>query len=277
MEFKPRNKTKVPVPSELDEQLRKGKKFVVINDDINEDDLPEDLYVVNLTFPDTSSYRAVVPKRVLAYVGDKNNFDELFDFYQEILEHEKKLMKERSVEPGTSYFAQKTRDALEVSMINELVSFGGFYGETPIMKDEYIQKYEKDPEVSGLIEKLVKTYTGLDSAEKADLRSVLHHVNKKVEIQTEKRVYCDMGSHWDWKTVTSKKDATFTEEKMKSVGDLENEILGKIYNEPSSGKELARKKDELRTYVNLKYLSKNGNQMPLIVTEKGGQNAKNEE
>jgi len=274
MELKPKSKVKVPVIGELDAQLRSGKKFVVIDDSINEDDLPEDLYVVNLTFPDSSSYRAVVPKRILAYVGDKNNFDELFDFYQEILEHEQKLIKEKRIEPGTSYFAQKTRDALEVSMINELVAFGGFGGETPMMKDEYIQRYEKGPEVPGLIEKFVKTYTGLESADKADLRSVLQHVNKKVEIQTEKRVYCDMGSHWDWKTVAEKRGATFTEEKMKSLGIQEDEILGKIYKEPASSKELARRKDELRTYVNLKYLSKSGDLMPLIVTDKGGKNAK---
>lgn len=268
MELKPRNKIKVPVPRELDEQLRKGKKFVVVGNDINEDDLPEDLYVVNLTFPDTSSYRAVVPKRILAYVGDKNNFDELFDFYQEILDHEKKLMKNRETEMGTSYFAQKTRDALEVSMINELVSFGGLYGETPILKNEYVKKYEKDPEVSGMIEDFVRTYTGLANADKTDLRKVLQHVNKKVEIQTEKRVYCDMGSHWDWKTVTNKKDATFTEEKMKSIGEREDAILEKVYETPGNGKELARRKDELRTYVNLRYLSKTGDLMPLIVTEK---------
>lgn len=257
------------LPDWLIDELRKGRRFIPVPKEveINSDSLPEELILHDITFPTGDFYRAVIPRRVMMYVGDKENPDELWDVYQEILKYEKVLMKDRKTDVSVSFFAQQVRDSYEVGMINSLLDDEGKTTQADFKK-EILEKYEGKSGVSQTVQQIAKTYSGLQKVEKYKPQDVLKHVTEEVDIKVSKKVKCYKGSHWEWDVVTTTVPVKVTREKLEAIGNLEDDVLSSIYGDtPKNEAERIRRKNELRSYINMRYLGKSGNLIPLVTSK----------
>jgi hypothetical protein len=257
------------LPDWLVDELKKGRRFIPVPKevDINADSLPEELILQNINFPTGDFYRAVIPRRVMMYVGDKENPEELLDVYQEILSYEKGLMEGRKTDVSVSFFAQQVRDSYEVGMINNLLNDEGKTAQADFKK-EIVERYEGKENVSRTVQQIAKTYSGLQQLEKYKPQDVLKHVTEEIDIEVSKKVKCYKGSHWEWEVVKTTMPVQVTREKVEAIGTLEENVLSSIYPDtPITQAERIRRTNELRSYVNMKYLAKSGNLIPLITSK----------
>jgi len=259
-------------PDWLVEELASGKKFVPIPADASIDPghLPDGYALQEISFKSGHTYKAIIPERVLMHVGDKENPDELWNVYQEILDHERALMGKREVDLGVSFFGQEVRDSYEVAVINSLLVGEG---KTPLAeyKPAITSRYEGREAVARAVEEIAKVYLGVQEVEKFRPSDVLQHVTDTMTVTRQRRVRCYKGSHWEWDVESEAVPVQVVRERLSSVSGLEDAALGMIYRKsPKDAKEDAARRNELRTYINMRYLAKTGKQMPLVTTEAEG-------
>ncbi len=252
------------LPADVIEQIKQGKKFIPLDEDIDESLIP-DGWIKSEVIVAGKKTAVIMPVRAYIYLGDKNNPEELMGLYNEIKEYEKGIIENNSSEPGEAYFAEQVRQAYEVAKINELLDGNGN------LSEEIIDTYLRGENVA-LIKQLASKATGtpVEELEESKLEDVIEHVTPIIElgddeqeanISMKRKVKCYVGSHWEYKEEVSfvrKVKLTLR----KGYASLEEKVLEKIHGKLTP-EEKREKKNTIRTLINLLYVKKPEERLPM--------------
>ena len=285
--------TRIP-PERVYEEVRRGNKFIVLEEDI--DIVPESYVLVDMKYKG-DSFKTLVPQQLLFYLANPGEgsiddaLENVADFYNEVEDFEDGAINEGSINVQDINWATTSRSTYQVYLINKLTKNGKDYDKSVLddlcLNHEYVQQRTRG--IAALI--LGKT---AEEIKEAKLTALLKHVTisrteKKVTENLSKteaeKVRCYAGSHWElkpeyqtkgpegesysigpWGSV--KKTYVKSEEIIepvinKQITQLEDEI--QRYREGKSKKINRHDRNLIRQYINLCYITKENQHFQLDI------------
>lgn len=254
-------------PSDVLEEIKKGNKFIVLENDI--DNVPEGFTVVDMKYKG-SSFKALVPQQVVFYLANPGEgsiddaLDEVADFYNDIEDFEDKEILNSRTSVQDANWATVSREAYKTYLINKLTRNGEDFDDKVLedlcLDDKYV-KQRVEAIAALCLEKSV------DELEQSKLEDIIKHVTinwkvkEKVTKKELRRQRCWSGSHYEVRdvyknvekleTVTKSKEYAVLDKK---VAELEKEIEEYRRKE---GKKIDRHDSALiREYINISYIAK---------------------
>ncbi len=113
--------------SEVLEQVRRGSKFVVVEDDFEEQFVPAGYTLISMRYKG-DVFRSLVPQRLLYFMANPGEgdfdqaLDEIADFYGEAEDYEDDLIQNGGTSVQEANYATTARTAYATYLINKLVT-----------------------------------------------------------------------------------------------------------------------------------------------------------
>jgi hypothetical protein len=221
-------------------QIEKGNKFVVVNDDFDKAFIPQGYTMIDMVHKG-DSFKALVPYSLLFYMvnkgeGDVNDaLDELTGFYGNAEDYEDEMITNGNTSVQETNWATLAKSSYHIYLINKLVKhkkFGKDDDGEPIAEFNENALSELDL-YDDFVEKRAKAIAALvlgksvDDIKKTTAASILKHVtiqHQKTEKMTKeefKEVTCWAGSHYELKSeYACKDDVSYSIEKMHDKGRM---------------------------------------------------------
>lgn len=305
MEQVTKRKTKYIVPrtpsDEVMDQVEKGSKFIVVDDDM--DDVPEGYMLLNMEYKG-DQFKALVPKRLVFYLANPGEgddvdgaLDDISDFYGEAEKYEDDVMEGGGTNIQEAHLTTIARESYKTYVINKLTKNGKDFEESVLedlcLKDDYVEKRAKAMAAVCL----GKTVEELKAAK---LDDIIKHVTirekrtEKLSREEFKKITCWAGSHYEIKDEYRRdQDVSYNIEHRhnrgykvgtKTIHKIEVEVfdekIKKLEKEimaywQKKGKPIKRHDlAVLRQYVNIKYIAKENKDAQLDIAPPPGLNAK---
>lgn len=283
-------------PSEnVIEEVKKGKKFIVVNDNFDYNNIPLGYMLIDMRYKN-GSFKSLVPQNLLFFLANPGEgniddaLDEIGDFYDNVQDFEDELLEENGESVQGTNWAVTARNAYETYLINKLTSPNGDDADKPEWHEETLKSLKLDDEyVARRVRAIAAVSLGKTAEQVKDynLGDVLKHVTinkRKVEQLTRNefdQVTCWASSHYNLKEefmnnsdveynierrhdesyrvgqkITKKKDVQVLDAK---IPQLENEI------EQHNSKNGRHDRMLRRMYANLRYIAKEDPQKQLEI------------
>lgn len=287
-------------PARVLDEIRKGKKFVIVDDSFNQSFIPLGYMLIDMMYED-ESFKTLVPQNLLYFLanpgeGDVDDaLDEIADFYKEVEDFEDENLEENVTSVQGTNWAVTARDAYQTYLINKLTKPNKEDHDVPEWDEAVLKELNLDDEY---IIRRVKAVAALclgktseADLKKYDLDEVVRHVTineRKVEQLSREefdQITCWAGSHYNIREeYRNKPDVEYRIDRVHDAGHkvgekishkrealvldsridkLEKEIDD--YRVKKNGSIGRHDRMLLRTYVNLNYVAKENAQKQLEV------------
>lgn len=276
-------------PAEALEEVERGNKFIVVEDDFDPGGVPQGYTLIDMKHKG-SSFKALVPQSLLFFMANpgegnpESALEEIADFYGEAEDFEDDMIENGQTNVQETNWATSAKDTYQTYLINILVK-GKLWGKdeegepVPELDPKTLEKLDLNDDY---VEQRVKAIAALalgktaEEIKQYDIRDVLKHVTVSWQELDKVRVKCHAGSHYVYKT--QYKNVTKTREYSafdSRIGDLEEQI--QTHREQKHD-ELGRHDSALiRQYINLRHIAKENPRAQLdIMPPKKAKEAKEE-
>lgn len=288
------------LPEKVLDQIRAGKKFILVDGTFDPTNLPEGYMLIDVRYKG-EGFKTVVPVSVMIYManpgeGDLDDaLDEISDFYEEVEEFEEGMIEDGDVSVQGTDWAVAARSSYRTYLVNKLTKPGENV-DVPELNEDTLKSLDLNDEyIAQRVRAMAAAALGLSREEvkSYSVGEVLKHVTineRKVEMLTREefdRITCWAGSHYEVKDEFKGVDGVtyeieqshdkglkvgrrITKKQVCSVFDakissLEREI--EEYRRKKHGGEVGRHdRNLIRAYTNLKFIAKEdpSAQLPLI-------------
>ena len=277
--------------AEVLEQVTRGNKFVIVEEEFDQNFVPQGYTLIDMKYKD-DSFKALVPQSLLFYManpgeGDlEDALDQISDFYGEAEDYEDDMIENGATSVQEANWATLARSAYGTYLINKLVTTKGDDDGAPDFDDETLKQLDLDDKyVAERVKAIAALSLGKNQEEikKYGIDSVLKHVTIR-DNKTEKltraefdKITCWAGSHYEIKEeykgdndgieyqidrlhsrghkegikIIKKRDIQVLDSK---IVELEDEI--EKYRKEKHGEVGRHDKNLLRQYANLAYIAK---------------------
>lgn len=226
-------------------QVKKGKKFIIVNNDFTA--IPPGFMLIDMKYKG-DSFKTLVPQNLLYYLanpGEGNDFDdaldEITDFYSNVEDYEDELLDEGKSSVQGVEWAVSARSAYETYLINKLTQASKKDVDIPEWNAETMKELDlTDPYVAERARAMAALMLGKTTEELKgyNIESVLKHItiNERKEVPLTKeefdKITCWAGSHYEIK-----------EEYRKKGGDVEYDIDRRHDTNHKVGKKIVHKQE----------------------------------
>ena len=203
--------------AEVLEQVTRGNKFVIVEEEFDQNFVPQGYTLIDMKYKD-DSFKALVPQSLLFYManpgeGDlEDALDQISDFYGEAEDYEDDMIENGATSVQEANWATLARSAYGTYLINKLVTTKGDDDGAPDFDDETLKQLDLDDKYVAERVKAIAALTlgkNVGELKKYGIDSVLEHYGVKIdetsEIKndefyriTKKRFV----NHWDKNTKT---------------------------------------------------------------------------
>ena len=277
--------------AEVLEQVTRGNKFVIVEEEFDQNFVPQGYTLIDMKYKD-DSFKALVPQSLLFYManpgeGDlEDALDQISDFYGEAEDYEDDMIENGATSVQEANWATLARSAYGTYLINKLVTTKGDDDGAPDFDDETLKQLDLDDKYVAERVKAIAALTlgkNVGELKKYGIDSVLKHVTIR-DNKTEKltraefdKITCWAGSHYEIKEeykgdndgieyqidrlhsrghkegikIIKKRDIQVLDSK---IVELEDEI--EKYRKEKHGEVGRHDKNLLRQYANLAYIAK---------------------
>lgn len=292
------------------EQLKQGKKFVVVEEEFDQSFVPEGYTLINMKHRG-NCFRSLVPQVLLFYMANPGEGDtedaleEIADFYDDAEDFEDDMIEEGETSVQETNWATLARNSYQTYLINRLVKHrkGEKEDGEPVPEFNHKVVYNLDLNDDYVVQR-TKAIAALalgktvDEINTSEIRDVLKHVTireqKTEELSREEfeEVTCWAGSHYELKPeYRNRNDVQYEIQRRcdyscmvgskttksqrlpvldAKISELEQEI---VRHRTAKHGQLGRHDSALiRQYVNLAYIASEDPGAQLNITPPGGKN-----
>jgi len=200
-------------PEEALEEVRQGKKFVVVSDNFDSNYIPLGYMLIDMRYK-RESFKTLVPQNLLYFLanpgeGDVDTaLDEIGDFYDDVQEFEDDLLEENGDSVQGTNWAVTARQAYVTYLINKLTKASEDDADIPEWNDEILKSLDlQDDYVARRVKAIAAVSLGktAEQVRSYGLGDVLKHITvneRKTESLTRQefdQITCWAGSHYEIK------------------------------------------------------------------------------
>jgi hypothetical protein len=292
----------IPVAStfEVLEQIKRGKKFIPVDKDIDVASLPNNYMLIDVQYKG-DSFKTVVPVSVMIFMSNpgEGNIDDaldlISDFYDEVKDFEEENIENGDVNIQSTNWAVTARSSYKTYLLNKLIEANKEEVDLPVWNGDVLDSLDlNDDYVMQRVRAMAAVALGLsvEQVKSYDVGDMIKHVtinDREIEDLTKKefnRVACWAGSHYEIKTEfrgteNVEYQVEYRHDKKHRIGkkitkkhniEIFNTRIDEIEKEiekyrKDKHKSIGRHDQSLiRQYANIEFIAKENpnNQLPLI-------------
>ncbi len=286
-------------PSQVLEEIRQGKKFIIVDNDFDPNYIPLSYMLIDMRYKNTS-FKTLVPQNLLFYLanpgeGDdlEDALDEITDFYDEVKDFEEENIENGNTSIQGTNWAVTARSSYRTYLINTLTKASKGDADVPEWNTEALEALDlNDNYVAHRVKAIAAIALGksVKEVKKYGVGDVLRHVTinerKTENLSAEEfnKVACHCGSHYELKdeyrndpnveyhinsSLSSKTGTKTTKKKDVEVFDAKIDQLEKeieMYRREKHGTVGRHDQNKIRMVANLEYIAKENPDVQLPVT-----------
>lgn len=200
-------------PQDVLEQIRQGKKFIVVDNSFNQSNIPLGYMLIDMRYKN-ESFKTLVPQNLLFYLanpGEGNGddaLDEIGDFYNHVQDFEDELLEEHQDSVQGTNWAVAARKTYATYLINKLTKPNEEDPDHPEWNEDTLKSLDlEDDYVARRIKAIAAIALGKTAEQVKDyqLGDILKHVTvneRKTEPLSKEefdKITCWAGSHYEIK------------------------------------------------------------------------------